>query len=111
MADQKSELYELQRLEAIPVKNSGRGKFQKGDGIICSPSGEPVFTVDIKEANKSFTLSESVWAKVSTDAKKNQTVPLLKPVLGAEEPKQRLVIISEDMFLELFEAWSEKYGK
>ena len=109
MADQKSELYEVHRLGFSPTKNSGRGAFQKADGIYYSPFGDPLISVDVKEANKSFTLSESVWAKISTDAKKNNTEPLLKPVLGIEEPKDRLVIVREEFFLDLLDAWKEKY--
>jgi hypothetical protein len=54
-------------------------------------------------------LSEAVWVKVTTDAKKNNTEPLLKPVIGEEEPKTRLVVMTEVMFLEMYEAWSDKY--
>lgn len=109
MADAKSELYELKRLEAVPTKNSGRGKFEKGDGIIYSPFGDPLITVDVKESNKSFGLSESVWVKTTTDAKKNNTEPSLAVVLGEAEPKTRLVVISEVLFKEMKEAWLEKY--
>lgn len=109
MADKSSEQYELKRLDAKPTKNSGRGKFEKGDGIIYSPFSDPLFTVDIKETYRSFGLTEAVWAKVTTDAKKNITEPLLKVVIGEQEPKDRLVVMTEVMFLEMIEAWMEKY--
>lgn len=109
MADKDSELYEIERLGFTPTKNSGRGHHQKADGIYYSPFGDPLFSVDVKESNKSFTLSESVWAKIATDAKKNRTEPILKPVLGVAEPKDRLVVITESLFLDMLEAWKEKY--
>lgn len=110
MADKASEHYELKRIDAKPTKNSGRSHFQKGDGIIYSPSGgDPLFTIDVKEYLKNFPLNEKTWAKVTTDAKKNNTEPILKITLGSEEPKTRVVVVSEIMFLELIEAWMEKY--
>ena len=109
MADQKSELYELKRIGAIPTKNSGRSKHEKSDGILYSPFGDPLYSVDIKEANKSFGLTESVWAKITTDAKKNGTEPLAKVVIGESEPKDRLVVMSEVVFLEMYDAWVKKY--
>lgn len=109
MADAKSELYELMRLDAVPTKNSGRGHFGKGDGVIYSPTGDPLITIDVKETNKSFGLSESVWVKATTDAKKNNTEPTLKVVIGAEEPKIRVVVVPEILYNEMKEAWMEKY--
>lgn len=109
MADKSSEQYELKRLGAIPTKNSGRGKWEKADGILYSPFGDSLITVDIKEANRSLGLTEALWAKVTTDAKKNKTEPLIKAVIGEEEPKDRLVILEEKMFLEMYAAWKEKY--
>lgn len=109
MADAKSEIYELKRVGATPVKNSGRGNFAKGDGIIYSPNGDPLFTVDVKEAGRSFGLSESVCAKLNTDATKNNTHGMFKVVIGEGEPKIRMMVVSEAIFTEMYAAWEEKY--
>ena len=97
-----SEIAELNRLGAVPQPNSGRGKHNKGDGIL-----DGRWIVDIKEASKSFTLNRNVWGKVCTDAAQSNKEPLLKVVLGEDGgPRARLVIISEEEFLELKEkAW------
>ena len=101
MADAKSEIYELNRIGAKPQKNSGRGAFAKGDGVLGP------FCVDIKESIKSFTLSRDVWTKITGDARQSGNLsPALKVVLGgAEDVKLRMVIIDESMFLEMYEAW------
>lgn len=109
MADLNSEHYELERVGARPVKNSGRGRFDKSDGIIYSPMGDPILSVDVKEYGESFPLSLKSWAKVSTDAKTNHTEPTFKVVLGKEEPKQRMMVVTERFFNELYEAWEQKY--
>ena len=97
-----SELQELKRLGAVPQPNSGRGKNKKGDGVL-----DDRWIVDVKEYAKAFSLSESVWSKVCTDAAKSNKEPLLKVVLGAEgQPRTRLIVLSEEEFLELKEkAW------
>lgn len=105
MADQKSELYELKRIGATPVKNSGRGAHKKGDGILYDKDDNPIYTVDVKEAKKSFGLTKSVWAKVTSDALQNQTRPLLLAVIGEDEPRKRVVIVDEDMFLDMWEKY------
>lgn len=97
MADARSELYELKRLGAVPQKNSGRGKHDKGDGIL-----DNTWMVDVKEYAKSFGLSMGVWAKTCTDAfRAGSKEPLLKIVLGEENKKVRLVVISETMFIDM----------
>lgn len=106
MPDDKSEQYELSRIGAIPTKNSGRGAFSKGDGIL-EIDDEPVFTVDVKEYEKSYPMSLANLAKVSTDARKNQTQPLLQLVIGKDEPRQRWIAITENMFIELWEVYKE----
>jgi hypothetical protein len=91
-----SESGEIKRLGAKPHKNSGRGT-KKGDATWGD------FVIDIKEASKSFTLNESVWAKVSTDAIKAgiDKSPALVVVLGSGPKKVRLFIselsVVEDM--------------
>lgn len=100
MASSKSEKNELDRLNAVPTKNSGRGQHNKGDGIIYY-SGEPLLTVDVKEYKLGFRITPEVWAKVNTDAKINGTKPCLFLVLGDSEPKTRLIVVAEDIFEEL----------
>ncbi|ASZ74920.1 Holliday junction resolvase [Rhodococcus phage Trina] len=107
MPDDKSEAYELSRLGAVPTKNSGRGAFNKGDGILYDSNDEKIFTVDVKEYTNSYALSIKNIAKVSTDAVKNGTEPLLHVVLGSEEPRLRWVAIPESMFLLLWEAYNK----
>ena len=105
MADDKTEAYELSRIDATPTKNSGRGAFNKGDGIIFDGS-DPVFTCDVKEYAKSFPISINTWAKISLDAKKNgNSRPLFKIVLGHEEPRTRVVVIDEEMFNMIMEGY------
>ena len=96
---------EIKKDGARAQKNSGRGKIQKGDAIL-----EP-FCYDIKEYEKSFSLSRSVWAKVCDDAyKSGRREPALKIVLGILSFKIRLWVIEDKMFKEMREAWLEKYG-
>jgi len=97
---------EIKRDGGKPQKNSGRGKIQKGDAIL-----EP-FCYDIKEYEKSFSLSRSVWAKVCDDAfRSGRRHPALKIVLGLAGHKVRLWVIEDGMFQEMREAWLEKYGE
>jgi hypothetical protein len=103
-----SELYELNRLGALPTKNSGRGRFDKADGIIYLGS-EPMLSVDVKEYAESYGVSVKSWAKITTDAKQNRSEPMLHLALGDSEPKTRVVCISEQMFLEFMECYREKY--
>lgn len=95
-----NELRELKRLGATPQKNSGRGKFKKGDGVIEDVG----IMVDVKEYAKSFAVSISNWAKVSTDALLQGFDPWLFIVLGEPgQPKTRLVVMTEDQALEYLE--------
>jgi hypothetical protein len=82
-----SEKNEIKRMNAIPHKNSGRGN-KKGDATWSS------FVIDIKEAKKSFTLNETVWAKITTDAIKSgiDKSPALVVVLGDGPKKTRLIV-------------------
>jgi hypothetical protein len=83
-----SEKGEIKRMGAKAHKNSGRGMV-KGDASWNE------FVVDIKEANKTFTLSQNVWAKIVTDTLKvdRNKSPLLQIVIGTENKKVRLAII------------------
>lgn len=108
MDSKGSELYELKRLGATPTRNSGRGQFSKGDGII-DLDGDPLVTIDVKEYAESFPISIKTWAKISTDAKKNSnSEPMFHLALG-EDPKVRIAVISESFFIELIECYKEKY--
>lgn len=98
MADKKSELGEIKMDGGKAQKNSGRGQYFKGDAIL-----EP-FCYDVKEYEKSFSLSKNVWAKVCTDAFSQRRLPALKVVLG-DSQKTRLWVVSDDMFQEMREAW------
>ena len=82
-----SEKNEIKRISATAHKNSGRGN-KKGDATWTS------FIVDIKEAKKSFTLNEKVWAKITTDAIRSgiNKSPALIIVLGEGAKKTRLVV-------------------
>lgn len=85
-----SERSESKRLGAKQHKNSGRNT-KKGD---ASWNG---FTVDFKESAKSFTLNADVWAKVVTDAIKNNSDPALVVILGEGNKKIRLAIVELDI--------------
>lgn len=84
----KSERNELAIAGAKPHSNSGRGQWKKGDG------SDNTFVIDVKEASKSFTLNESVWSKICTDAYRVDPfkAPQLLIVLGVEN-KKRLAIV------------------
>lgn len=99
-----SEAQEVKRDGAKAQKNSGRGQIRKGDAVLGP------FTVDYKEAIKSFNLNTRVWAKVCTDSFKNKNLPALKIILGEGDHKTRLFIITEDMMYQMLEAWQEKNG-
>lgn len=85
-----SERSESKRLGAKQHKNSGRNT-KKGDATWNN------FTVDFKECSKSFTLNKDVWAKIATDAIKNNNDPALVIVLGDGDKKVRLAIVELDI--------------
>jgi outer membrane phospholipase A len=93
-----SERGEIKRMNAKAHKNSGRGYIQKADASWHN------FIVDIKEANKSFTLNTNVWAKIVTDQLKTdvEKYPALKLVIG-EKNKVRLAVIEWAVLEELVE--------
>lgn len=104
-----SEETEIKRDGAVGVKNSGRSRStHKGDAVL-----EP-FLVDYKEYTEGFTVSRSVWRKISTDAFTNgRREPALKLVLGSEDQeditKIRVFVVSEHMFHEMLQAWTDRY--
>ena len=83
-----SEAAELKRIGAKAHKNSGRGQYHKGDG------NTDEFIVDVKEAGKSFTLNQDVWAKIVTDTLRTDKTkyPALLLAIG-ETQKIRLAVI------------------
>jgi hypothetical protein len=94
MATSKTELFELNRIGAVPQKNSGRGRHDKGDGIL-----DGYWLVDVKEYESTFGLSLEVWAKTCTDAfRSGQLEPMLLLVLGKGNKVVRLVVHSYDDF-------------
>lgn len=101
-----NEAAEIKRVGGTPVKNSGRG-LAKGDFVL-----EP-FLGDVKEYAKSFAITQDMWAKISTDSIKNgKRQPTLRLVIGEEgKPRTRLWVVGDSMFMEMLEAWREKYGE
>lgn len=97
-ATNKTEAAELRRMGAKVHKNSGRGQV-KADG------NNSEFVIDVKEANKTFTLSQDVWAKICTDAMKvdRNKSPLLQLVIGEGSQKIRLSVIEWSILEELIE--------
>lgn len=103
MATKRSELSEIKRFGGKPQKNSGRG-FQKGDATWG------VFLVDVKEYLKTFSLSRTVWGKISTDAAKHGKEPALMICLGEGKDTIRLWVVGDQMMQELKEAFEDKNG-
>lgn len=91
-----SEKNESKRIGAKQHKNSGRNT-KKGDATWNN------FTVDFKESSKSFTLNKDVWAKVTTDAIKNNNDPAIVIILGSGNQKVRLAIIELDVLEQIME--------
>lgn len=103
-----SEKREIERDGAKPVKNSGRGWVNKGDARLYP------FTLDYKEYSESFSVSRANWAKLQSDAYRNeQDLPAFRLVLGNPEgtDKLRLWVVGDEIFHEMREAWLEKYGE
>ncbi len=101
-----TEIKEIRRDGATPVKNSGRGWVNKGDARLYP------FTVDYKEYSNSFSVSRTNWAKLQSDAFRNsQDLPAFRLVLGdgPEADKLRVWVIGDEIFKEMREAWLEKY--
>lgn len=92
-----SEKSEARRDGARLQKNSGRGKYQKGDAVLGD------FLLDYKEYKKSFSISQDSWAKVCTDAIKMGKHPALKLIIGEGNQKVRVAVIEWTMFEELIE--------
>ena len=95
-----SERGELKRMGARPQKNSGRGQYQKGDGVLGS------FIVDVKEYGKSYSISQDNWAKICSDALTNQhdKNPVIQLVLG-NGSVVRLAVIEWSVFEQMRELY------
>ena len=91
-----SERSESKRINAKQHKNSGRNT-KKGDATWRD------FVVDFKEASKSFTINQDVWAKAVTDSIKSGTdkSPAIVIILGEGNKKVRLAIIEFDLLDQL----------
>lgn len=98
-----SEKSEIKRDGARAQKNSGRGKYQKGDAIM------PPFLVDYKEASKSFTINKESWAKICTDTFKvsRELYPCLKLIIGDGNDKIRLAVIEWSYLQDLIDGQSD----
>jgi len=98
-----TERSEIKRDNAKAQKNSGRGKYQKGDAKWYN------FVVDYKESKSSFNLNKSVWAKICTDTFKvdRDMHPLLKIIIG-EKDKTRLAVVEWSVLEDLVKFREEK---
>jgi hypothetical protein len=98
-----SEKSEIKRDGAVAQKNSGRGKYQKGDAIMYP------FLVDYKEASKSFNINKSVWAKICTDTFKvsRSLYPCLKLIIGENNDKIRLAVVEWSYLKDLIDNQKE----
>jgi hypothetical protein len=104
LADAKSEAYEIKRFGGKAQKNSGRGAVAKGDATLGP------FLVDVKEYEKSYAISLDNWAKICSDAvRAGRMQPALNIVLGKEN-RVRIWAVSDRMFMEMLDAWKEKYN-
>lgn len=94
---------EIKRTGSRAQKNSGRGKIQKGDAVIGP------FVYDIKEYDKSYSVSIESWRKACTDAIKNSITsePAIQIVLGNDQ-RVRLWVVSDSMFMEMLKAWENQ---
>lgn len=91
-----SERGEIKRIGGKAHKNSGRGQYNKSDATWEN------FIVDVKEYSKSFSISQSTWAKIVTDTMRTDKTkdPALLLVLGG---KTRLAVIEWSKLEELVE--------
>lgn len=104
MADAKSEKEEIKKMGGTAQPNSGRGKYRKGDAVLGP------FIVDVKEAKKSFTLNQKVWAKVCSDAARHQLEPTLMVAIGEGNETIRTWVVGDTMFHQMLAEWMKKYG-
>jgi len=105
MPNNKTEASELKRMGAKVHKNSGRGMI-KGDGSLDE------FVVDVKEYNKSYSVSIDSWAKICTDAMKvdKNKSPMLQLVLRDNGRVIRLSVIEWSILEDLIERLKDDDG-
>lgn len=98
VATNKTEAAELKRMGAKVHKNSGRGVV-KGDGSLDE------FVVDVKEYNKSYTISVDNWAKICTDTMRVDKAksPMLQLVLRDGNRTIRLSVVEWSIQEDLIE--------
>jgi hypothetical protein len=98
VANNKTEASELKRMGAKVHKNSGRGMI-KGDGSLDE------FVVDVKEYNKSYSISVDNWAKICTDTMRvdKSKSPMLQLVLTDGGRTIRLSVVEWSILEELLE--------
>jgi hypothetical protein len=90
----KSEQRIIKSIGGTPIKNSGRGSV-KGDGTWEE------FVVDVKETEKTFTISKQTWGKVCSDALTHREKdPMLLVVLDGNT---RLAVIEFEVLERLME--------
>ncbi len=94
-----SEKNEIKRDSAKAQKNSGRGKYQKGDAKWHN------FVVDYKETAKSVSVNKEMWAKICTDTFRvdRSMHPLLKLIIGEGSSKVRLAVIEWELLEQILE--------
>ncbi len=94
-----SEKNEIKRDNAKAQKNSGRGKYQKGDAKWHN------FVVDYKETAKSVSVNKEMWAKICTDTFRvdRSMHPLLKLIIGEGSSKVRLAVIEWELLEQILE--------
>lgn len=98
-----SEKNEIKKHGMKALKNSGRGRLQKGDATMNG------LVVDIKEYTKSYSISRDNWRKICTDAFTTDpdSEPALMLVLGEGSSKVRLAVVEWSMFAEMWELWKK----
>ena len=98
MANNKTEASELKRMGAKVHKNSGRNMI-KADGSTKD------FVIDVKEYNKSYSISVDSWAKICTDTMKvdKSKSPMLQLILTDGNKKIRLSVLEWSILEELIE--------
>lgn len=96
-----TEKAEAKRDGARLQKNSGRGKFAKGDATWYN------HVIDYKEYEKSYSISRDNWAKICTDTVKVnfRYQPCIKVILGSENEKVRLAVVDWDWYDELVRSY------
>jgi hypothetical protein len=104
-----SEKNEIEKMGGRAQRNSGRGILEKGDATLGP------FLVDVKEYDESFSVSRSNWAKLQSDAfRAQQRQPMFWLALGSKENGAvplRLVVLTRNMFEEMYDAWKQVYGE